>query len=177
MECRRDIALSRAHLAKYAMRGSTPPHPTQPNCPITKEAPPSTVIVSKPGIFEVPSRHRVFEVPIRRNTYCEGGLPFNLHSSSEAGSSVPPPSGQNGLSSQWPVEEAVGRSSGECAHVLAIARHESDDYRTFIESKEDFKFGVVFNFVERNPNFTSALKVPLKKLSGLANLNFSLHQP
>ena len=59
--CRRDIAFSRAHLAKNAMRATPPPHPTQLGSPRTKNIPISTVTVSKQGIFEVPSWHRVFE--------------------------------------------------------------------------------------------------------------------
>jgi len=43
--CRREIAFSRAHLAKNAMRATPPPHPTQLGSPRIKHIPISTAIV------------------------------------------------------------------------------------------------------------------------------------
>jgi hypothetical protein len=52
--CRRDIAFSRAHLAKNAMGAIPPPHPTQLTSSGTKQASLSTVSMSKQGVFEAP---------------------------------------------------------------------------------------------------------------------------
>ena len=50
-------------MAEYSLRGSPPPHPAGLTSSWTKQAPLSTMIVSKQRVSEVPSLNRIFEGP------------------------------------------------------------------------------------------------------------------